>query len=59
MAEFKSMVDNEKCPSQSFHFPAYHKGKYFVGCNYYGQIVDWDRCLKCKRRRFFESESDT
>lgn len=49
------MTDNKKCSCRSFHFPAYHKGKYFVGCNYYGQIVDCDRCLKCKVKRIMEA----
>lgn len=53
------MNNNTKCPSQSFHIPAYHKGEYFVGCNYYGMIVDTKRCEKCKVKRFMEvSEND-
>lgn len=44
----------KQCPSQSFHFPTFYKGKYFIGCNYYGEIVRLDRCDKCKIKRFFE-----
>ncbi len=53
------MTNKERCSSQSFHLPEYHKGKYFVGCNYYGMIVDTKRCEKCKVKRFMEvSEND-
>lgn len=45
----------KKCPSQSFHLPKWHKGKYFIGCNYYGMIVDTKRCERCKVKRFIES----
>ena len=44
----------KKCPAQSFLLPAFHKGKYFIGCNYYGEIVKTDKCEKCKIKRFFE-----
>ena len=43
----------KKCTAQSFLLPAYHKGKYFIGCNYYGEIVISDKCEKCKTKRFF------
>lgn len=41
-------MTDEKCPAQSFHMEKYHKGHYFIGCNYYGMIVDVKRCEKCK-----------
>ncbi len=50
-------MSNEKCEAQSFHHEAYHKGQYFVGCNYYGMIVDTKCCEKCKVKRFFEKEA--
>ena len=53
-----SLNNEKKCPAQSFHFPAFHKGKYFIGCNYYGGIYSLDKCDKCKQRRVLEGVSD-
>ena len=48
----------KECGSQSFHHAEFYKGHYFIGCNYYGLIVDTKRCEKCKMKQRKKVQSD-
>lgn len=50
-------MTHTKCPAQSFHVEKYHKGRYFVGCNYYGMIIDSGRCEKCGIKNILKTEA--
>ena len=48
----------KECGSQSFHHAEFYKGHYFIGCNYYGMIVDTKRCEKCKIKKVFKTKEE-
>lgn len=47
-----------KCSNQSFHLPKSYKGKIFIGCNYYGTIVELKRCANCPKNTERENKNE-